>query len=193
MAALPLNLRAKGPKKRRIDVESSIGSVMLFGGAAATVVAVVLPHSPEANERGYLVMAGVLATLAALLPLVPARARSVVPGFTVFIGIAATAIAVCMNGEATGGPPLLNEMYLLWPVLYVGYFVRVRWTIAALVWCAVAYIAALVYIGLPLEVLITRAVVITPKRYACWHTIGTRLRFCGTAPNRRSPANAGLL
>jgi diguanylate cyclase (GGDEF)-like protein len=160
VAALPLNRRAKSPRKRRIDVESSIGSVMLFGGAAASVVAITLPHSPDANEGGYLLMAAVLATLAALMPLAPARARSFIPGFTVFIGIAASAIAVCLNGEANGGAPLLNEMYLLWPILYVGYFVRVRWTVAALVWCAAAYISALAYLGLPLEATITRAVVV---------------------------------
>ena len=132
-----------------LGIAERIGALLFAGGAALTALATVLPHSPELQEAGFLVLAGAQVVLAALVvALVPRLAsRRWVPGAVVVAAIAGVSMAVYLNGERLGGAPGFNEFFYVWPAFYFGYFFGRRGVAASLVLMAAAYGAVVVTIG----------------------------------------------
>jgi diguanylate cyclase (GGDEF)-like protein len=147
--------------QRRRNVESSIGGLLFFAGAAVTVVGMLLPHAPLADTDGYFALAVAMAALGTALLLLPRRFAVITPPVAIVAAIAAATTALILNGERHGGPAVLNEFFYLWPVLYAGYFLRVRWTVLTLVAIGVTYTLTLTNIGLTGGVLVERVVVTT--------------------------------
>jgi diguanylate cyclase (GGDEF)-like protein len=100
----------------------------------------IAPHTPQTHVGGFMVLAGLQAAMALILVAIPRDwSARFVPPLVVIAGIAAVSAALMLNGEDRGGPATLNELYYVWPALYVGYFFRRRGTIGSVVIIAVAY------------------------------------------------------
>ena len=137
-----------------------LGASLFACGAAITIGANLLPHPPEADERGYWAMAAVQLLCVVLILAKPrGRGDRALPGLVTFAGIVLVSAAVYFNGERHGGPALFNEFFYVWPALYAGYFFARRWLAASLVSMGAAYGAALLAIGVSVPVGMTRWVV----------------------------------
>jgi diguanylate cyclase (GGDEF)-like protein len=156
----PSRLAGLRPRVRR-DIRTFTGSLFFIGGGIVTLLGLVVPHPQQLDEAGY---AGLAVAMVAfglfLLLLLPPRLIPHVPPVGVAVGIVAATMAVYFNGEAHGGPPQLNEIFYLWPTLYVGYFLSRRFIVGALALTAVVYAAALHYMRLPLADASSRWVVV---------------------------------
>ena len=130
-------------------IAERIGALLFVGGAALTALGTVLPHSPELEEGGFLVLAGVQLLVAVLVVTVVPRlaSRRWVPGAIVVAAIAGVSAAVYLNGERLGGAPGFNEFFYVWPAFYFGYFFSQRGIAASLVLMAGAYGAVVLAIG----------------------------------------------
>ena len=134
-----------------------LGASLFTGGAVITVAAILLPHPPEVDERGYWAMAIVQLLFVALLLLKPrGRGDRALPGLVTFAGIGLVSAAVYFNGERHGGPALFNEFFYVWPALYAGYFFSRRWLATALGTTAGAYAVVLTEIGIPSQIGVAR-------------------------------------
>jgi diguanylate cyclase (GGDEF)-like protein len=89
-----------------------------------------------------------------------ARFRRWVPGVVVVGGIGAVTGCTLFNGEGAGGAPMLNELFYVWPALYVGFFFSVRALVASLVLVAVAYAGVLQAHGIDGSSAVTRWLVV---------------------------------
>jgi diguanylate cyclase (GGDEF)-like protein len=97
----------------------------LFGAAAAvTGIVLVLPHSSDLDVRG-VALIGVIA-LALSVALLLGRHRvpeSLNPVFGL-IGVAMVSFGLYFSGEGQGGPPVGDETYYLWIVLWAAFYFR---------------------------------------------------------------------
>lgn len=144
---------------RRRPVAARLGASLFGAGALVTVGAILLPHPPVFDVRGYWILAGAQGLLAAVLLL--ARVRDGwQPPLVTGAGILAVSAAVYLNGERHGGPPLFNELFYIWPALYAGYFFKRQALGAALGLIGATYACVLVVIGTPLDLMLTRWVVV---------------------------------
>lgn|GEM_PF-4331837 len=93
-----------------------LGSALFGGGALLTLVATVLPRSPQVDVAGAWVLFLAAATAAAIFWL----GRDSFPFWMVFVGIllgtAMITMGVYVNGERDGGAAAVNEIYYVWPV-----------------------------------------------------------------------------
>lgn len=159
-APVPSRLGALRPRVRK-DIRTFAGSLFFIAGGLVTLLGIVVPHPPELHEGGYVVLAAAMIAFGLwLLLLLPPRLIPHVPPVGVAVGLVAATLATVLNGEAEGGPPLLNELFYLWPTLYVGYFLPRRAIVAAMVFTGALYAAALEAMRLPLEHAATRWVVV---------------------------------
>jgi diguanylate cyclase (GGDEF)-like protein len=138
-----------------------LGSSLFLAGSFVTVLSVLLPHSGHVHVGAYWALAGAQVALSVILLALPRRlATRTVPAIVVVAGVASVSFAVLMNGERDGGPALLNELFYVWPALYVGYFFG-RWGVAAAVaLIGVVYAGVLTNLGLGIEASVTRWLVV---------------------------------
>jgi diguanylate cyclase (GGDEF)-like protein len=118
----------------------------LFGAAAVvTLIGLVLPHQPQADEAGLAAIAAAAAVVAALLRFGGAWAARLAR-FAPAAGILLVSLALLFNGERNGGDAGGDEMYYLWAALYAAHFLGRRATAAHVLLIAVAYAVTLVAI-----------------------------------------------
>lgn len=147
--------------ERRTPVTSRIGSSLLAVGAGVTAATIVAPHSPQLNVAGFWALFGVQLAIAGLLRLLPRGCGvRVVPPLVVATGIAAVTAALALNGERLGGAASMNELFYVWPALYVGYFFSPRGIVAALAGIAAAYAWVLGYAGIGGQAALTRWLIV---------------------------------
>jgi diguanylate cyclase (GGDEF)-like protein len=138
-----------------------LGSSLFLAGSFVTALSLLLPHSEYVDERGYWILAGAQIALSALLLAIPRSfATRTIPAIVVVAGIASVSFAVLMNGERDGGSALLNELFYVWPALYVGYFFGRRGVAVSVALIAVAYAGVLVNLGLATGVSVSRWLVV---------------------------------
>jgi diguanylate cyclase (GGDEF)-like protein len=134
-----------------------IGASMFAGGALVTAVGMLAPHSPQTDVIGFWWLFAVQLALACLLLVLPRSLGTAwIPGAVVALSIAVVSAAVFFNGERAGGPATLNELYYVWPALYVGYFFKRGGVIGAVLAIAGAYAATLVAIEAATTAALTR-------------------------------------
>ncbi|HWT93714.1 MAG TPA: GGDEF domain-containing protein [Solirubrobacteraceae bacterium] len=160
--AAPVSPRLAGLRPRvRRDIRTFTGSLFFIGGGIVALLGLAVPHPQQLDEVGYAGLAVAMIVFGLfLLLLLPPRLIPHVPPVGVAVGIVAATLAVYFNGEAHGGPPQLNEIFYLWPTLYVGYFLSRQFIVAALLLTASVYATALHYMHLPLEDASSRWVVV---------------------------------
>ena len=121
-------------------------ALLFAAAAAATIAGLLLPHQPEVNESGLVVVA-VGAVLAALLMRV---ADDRLPGWAyqlVFAwGTLLVSLALLFNGEREGGAAGGDELYYLWVVLYSAYYFGRRAVAMQVVLVLAAYAGTLALI-----------------------------------------------
>lgn len=140
-------------------VAARMGAGLFGAGALVTVGAILLPHPETFDVGGYWALAGAQVLMAAVLLL--ARLRDGwQPPLVTGAGILAVTAAVYLNGERHGGPPLFNEIFFIWPALYAGYFFSQRALLGALGLIGLSYGSVLVTIGIPLDLMLTRWIVV---------------------------------
>jgi diguanylate cyclase (GGDEF)-like protein len=123
-----------------------VAGLLFLVGSATTVVAIALPHSPQADIAGFWGIAIGTALGAALLLGFSARLPNwLYPGVMV-VGTAIVSLSLYFNGERHGGPPADNEVLYLWVALYSGYFFSRTKMIAQLIVIGGAYAGALLAI-----------------------------------------------
>jgi diguanylate cyclase (GGDEF)-like protein len=120
---------------------------VLFGAAAViTLLSVLLPHQPQLDERGLLLVAAGAGAVAVLLLAAGER----LPAWTVHAwpacGTILVSFALLFNGERDGGAAGGDEMYYLWVVLFAAYFLGRTGTAVQVALVAIAYTATLVAI-----------------------------------------------
>lgn len=147
-------------RRRRADLSAQIGSYLFLAGAAITALCLIVPHPRQIAVAGYWGMCALMVLLAAAVWLLRgADPGGRVPSLIVVASIAVVTGSVYFNGERSGGPALLNELYYVWPSLYVGYFFGARGIGAALVLIGVAYAAVLDAIGIRDSAGVTRWII----------------------------------
>jgi diguanylate cyclase (GGDEF)-like protein len=119
----------------------------LFGAAAVvTALSLVLPHQPQLDVDGLVLVAAGAATVTAVLLISGER----LPAWTFHVwaacGTALVSFGLLFNGERHGGAAGGDEMYYLWVTLYAAYFFGRVATAAHVASIAAAYAAALVAI-----------------------------------------------
>ncbi|MEA2449611.1 MAG: hypothetical protein QOG63_1543 [Thermoleophilaceae bacterium] len=130
---------------------------MFLSGSFVTALGLVTPHSPLIDVRAYAILAGAQVGLALLVLAFPRRlGKHFIPAFVVVVGIIIVSICVVLNGERNGGPAALNELFYIWPALYVGYFFNRVSLILSMALVGVAYAGVLALIGLDFTMASTR-------------------------------------
>src|SRR3712207_6220476 len=147
-------------RRRSTKAATRIGASLFLGGAAVTVGGLLLPHAADLNIAAYAVMAAAQAIVGAVLLAFGTQLRRWVPGVVVVGGIGAVTGCTIFNGEGTGGEPMLNELFYVWPALYVGFFFPVRQMLASLALVAVAYAGVLDAQGIDSDAAVTRWLVV---------------------------------
>lgn len=132
-----------------------VAGLLYLVGTVTTVIALVFPHSPQADVTGFWVLAAAMAGVSYLLFALRGRLpRSAYP-LAMALGSAIVSLAVYFNGERHGGRAADNEVLYLWIALYAGYFFTRAQMIGQLVVIAACYAATLLVIS-PGEVGFTR-------------------------------------
>ena len=143
--------------RRRATGSARIGASMFAAGAAVTAVAMVAPHSAHTDVAGFWWLFAAQALAAMLLLTLPrAFGAAWVPGVIVAFSIATISAAVYFNGERDGGAATLNELYYVWPALYVGYFFRCRGVVVSVAAIALAYLVVLGTLDTDRQAAVTR-------------------------------------
>jgi len=148
------------PDGPRVDVAAQIGTYLFLAGAAITALALVLPHSPGLDTTGYWALCAFMLVLAVAIWLRRgAEAVGTIPWVIVVASIAVVTLSVYFNGERAGGPAMVNELYYVWPALYIGYFFGPRAIAFVVALIGVAYAWTLHAIHLGSQVGITRWII----------------------------------
>jgi diguanylate cyclase (GGDEF)-like protein len=110
----------------------------LFGAAAVvTLLGVVLPHQPQLDAEGLVLVSAGSGLLAAILVVAGDRLPAWGVHVWTALGTVLISFALLFNGERNGGAAGGDEMYYLWVVLYAAHYVG-----RAAVAFQVAFIAA---------------------------------------------------
>ena len=122
-------------------------AALLFAAAAVvTVLGLLLPHQPEVDESGLMVVAAGASAAALVMRLGDDR----LPGWAyqlVFAwGTLLVSLALVFNGERHGGAAGGDELYYLWVVLYSAYYFGRRAVAIQALLVVVAYAATLAVI-----------------------------------------------
>jgi diguanylate cyclase (GGDEF)-like protein len=122
------------------------GALLFGGGAAVTVLGLLLPHQPEVDDAGLAAVAAGAALVAAVLVVSGERLPHWAFHVVAIAGTAFVSLALLFNGERNGGPAGGDEMYYLWVVLYAAYFLGPIATATQAAVIALAYAATLLAI-----------------------------------------------
>ena len=119
-------------------------AALLFGAAAlVTALSLVLPHQPEVDGRGLVVVAvgGAVAAMVLLLggERLPSWAYQVALAWATVL----VSLALLFNGERSGGAAGGDELYYLWVVIYAAYYFPRRAVAAQVLLITVAYAVTL--------------------------------------------------
>jgi len=119
----------------------------LFGGAGLiTLLSVLLPHQPQLETDGLVLVSLGAAVVTAVLLAGGER----LPAWTIHIWVACGTIFVSFgllfNGERNGGAAGMDEMYYLWVTLFAAYYLGRVATAAHVAFIAAAYTMALIAI-----------------------------------------------
>jgi diguanylate cyclase (GGDEF)-like protein len=148
----PAARRRSGP-----PVSARLGASMFLGGALVTVLSIAAAQPEHADRRGYVMLALAQVAFAGLVLCIPrSLGKHFIPGMVVLGGIVAVSAAVLLNGERDGGDALLNELYYVWPALYVGYFFRRPGIVGSLATIGVFYAGVLSLQPLDPSIAVTR-------------------------------------
>lgn len=129
---------------------------LLFGAASlVTVLALVLPHQPQVEEAGLVVVACVAALAALILAVGGDRLPSWSYPLFCACGTVIVTFSLIFNGERLGGHSGQDEMFYLWVALYAAYFFGRAMTAIQVALIAVAFAVALVVIN-PGDVAVSR-------------------------------------
>jgi diguanylate cyclase (GGDEF)-like protein len=112
------------------------------------------------DTLGYVLLGVVMIVTAVLLILLPHRMTPFAPALAVFAGMVFVTGSIIFNGERHGGPPGINELFYIWPVFYVAYFMPHRGMAPALVGLGVLYGGALAVMGMTFENAVGRFIVV---------------------------------
>ena len=122
------------------------GALLFAAAAVVTIIGLLLPHQPEVNDPGLVVVA----VGAALAALVMRLADDRLPGWAyqlVFAwGTLLVSLALLFNGERDGGAAGGDELYYLWVVLYSAYYFGRRAVMVQVLLVVVAYAGTLALI-----------------------------------------------
>ncbi len=124
-----------------------VAGLLYLIGCVTTVVAIVLPHSPQADLTAFALLAVAMAAVAALLLAYPRALPQRTCEAVMFLGTAIVSLTLYFNGERHGGPSADNEVLYLWIALYAGYFFTRAQMICQLFVLAACYAGALVAIA----------------------------------------------
>jgi diguanylate cyclase (GGDEF)-like protein len=112
---------------------------LFAGGSLLTLVATLVPRSPEVDVGGSWLVVFLSAVVAAFYWL----GRDGLPRWTLIVGVALGTLMITagiyINGERDGGAAALNEVYYVWPVVFAAYYFPARALIAELVLVATCY------------------------------------------------------
>ncbi len=115
-----------------------VAGLLYLIGFVTTVVAILLPHSPQADVPAFALLAVAMAAVAALLLGYPRPLPAWSYEAAMFLGTAIVSLTLYFNGERLGGPSADNEVLYLWIALYAGYFfsrAQVIWQLLVLAGC----------------------------------------------------------
>lgn len=140
-----------------VDIAAQIGTYLFLGGAVITALAMTLPHPETVDTAGYWGLCAFMLLAAGIVWLRRgAGSEGWIPRVIVAASIGVVTGVVYFNGERVGGPALVNELYYVWPALYVGYFFRPPGILIALALIAIAYGWTLNALGVGMEASIVR-------------------------------------
>jgi diguanylate cyclase (GGDEF)-like protein len=123
-----------------------VAGLLYVVGFVTTIVAILLPHSPQANLTGFAFLALAMAAIAALLLALGRRLPAWTYQLAMVAGTVIVSLTLYFNGERLGGPAADNEILYVWIALYAGYFFTHRQMLVQLAVIAGCYAAALVAI-----------------------------------------------
>jgi hypothetical protein len=123
----------RGPQMARA------GAWLFAAGGIVTALGLLLPHQPEADEGGLAALTVVSLAVAAVLWLGRARLAPAAYHLAAVTGTGFVTASLYFNGERLGGAAGNDEMYYLWIVLYVAYFLGRRAVAAHVALIAVVY------------------------------------------------------
>lgn len=132
-----------------------VAGLLYLIGCVTTAVAIVLPHSPQADLTAFALLAVAMAAVASLLLAYPRPLPRRTCEAVMFLGTAIVSLTLYFNGERHGGPSADNEVLYLWIALYAGYFFTRAQMIFQLIVLAACYAVALLAIA-PGQVGVTR-------------------------------------
>lgn len=123
-----------------------VAGLLYLAGSLTTVLAILLPHSPQADIGGFWAIAAGTAAGAALLLGSHRRLPPLTYQGLIAVGSLIVSLSVYFNGERHGGPAADNEVLYLWVALYSGYFFTRTQMAIQLAVIAVAYAGTLLAI-----------------------------------------------
>ena len=125
-----------GTRRRQM---ARAGAWLFAAGGIVTALGLLLPHQPEVDEAGLAALTAVCLAVAAILWLGRARLTEAAFHGAAATGTAFVTASLYCNGERLGGAAGNDEMYYLWIVLYVAYFLGRRAVCAHVALIAVVY------------------------------------------------------
>ena len=117
---------------------------MLFGAAAlVTVIGLLAPHQPQADDAGIAAVAAAAAAAMAIIFVGGMRLPQIVFQLALAAGTVLISLALVFNGERAGGAAGGDEVYYLWVVLYAAYYFGRGGVAVQVAWIAIAYAVTL--------------------------------------------------
>jgi diguanylate cyclase (GGDEF)-like protein len=132
-----------------------VAGALFLIGVALTVSGVLLPHSPEADVRGFWLLAAGTAPVGLLLVSYARHVPESAYRWVMLLGSLIVTLSLYLNGERHGGPSAGNQVLYVWVALYSGYFFSRAATAVQLAAIAAMYGGVLQIID-PGPVLVTR-------------------------------------
>jgi diguanylate cyclase (GGDEF)-like protein len=119
---------------------SVLAAAGLFGAAAiVTVVVLALPHPSQLDVRGVVAIGAVAAAFSVALVLGRDRFPESLNPILGLIGTALVSFGLWFSGERHGGPPVGDETYYLWIVLWAAFYFPRRALAVQVISIVVAY------------------------------------------------------
>jgi diguanylate cyclase (GGDEF)-like protein len=148
--------------RRRGNPQATIGGALFVFGGLVTSLGVFIPQARSAQTATGALALLSLACIAigVVLLLLPRRWADRVPEIAVLGALAIVTWGLAINGERAGGPPVFSELFYLWPILYVGYYLRPWKTYVTVVLVAVSYLLTLISFPGPMSDMGARYVIV---------------------------------
>lgn len=123
--------------------QAQLGALLFGAAALVTALGLVLPHQPEVDERGLVVVAAGSAVAALVLLLGGERLPAWGYQTALASGSVLISLALLFNGERSGGAAGGDELYYLWVVIYAAYYFPRRAVAGQVLLISVAYAVTL--------------------------------------------------